>query len=153
MSVYFFRSPASVISSSQDTCFVEIPFRVVDDSWVSSCSLLVNCSRHKQVLRDDVSCEIFLSLDWWYACSRSLNEDALQTEVGILYRYIVTRSQRKQFTFGEATTDFPAKWRLRNERRNSTLITSYKSKKREKFTERETPSQALGRCQFYQTYF
>ena len=148
MFVYSFRSPASVISSSQDTCFVEIPFRVVDDCWVSSCSLLVNCSRHSQVLRDDVSCEIFESPDWWYAFSRSLNADALQTEVGIFYRYIGTRKQRKQWTFCDATTRFPA-WRLRNERRNSTLITSNKSKKREKCTERETPSQALGSCKFY----
>ena len=31
-------------------------------------------------------------------------------------------SLRKQPTFGDATTGFPAKWRLRNERRNSILI-------------------------------
>ena len=30
----------------------------------------------------------------------------------------------KQPTFGDATTGFPAKWRLRNERRNSVLISS-----------------------------
>ena len=31
-------------------------------------------------------------------------------------------SLRKQPTFGEATTGFPAKWRLRNELRNSILM-------------------------------
>ena len=34
-------------------------------------------------------------------------------------------SLRKQPTFGNATTGFPAKWRLRNERRNSTLMTGH----------------------------
>ena len=33
-----------------------------------------------------------------------------------------TCSLRKQPTFGDATTGFPAKWRLRNERRNSILM-------------------------------
>ena len=32
-------------------------------------------------------------------------------------------SLRKQTTFGDATTGFPAKWHLRNERRNSILMT------------------------------
>ena len=31
-------------------------------------------------------------------------------------------SLRKQSTFGDTTTGFPAKWRLRNERRNSLLM-------------------------------
>ena len=34
-------------------------------------------------------------------------------------------SLRKQSTFCDATTGFPAKWRLRNERRNSILMTRY----------------------------
>ena len=34
-------------------------------------------------------------------------------------------SRRKQPTFDDATTGFPAKWRLRNERRNSILITRH----------------------------
>ena len=34
-------------------------------------------------------------------------------------------SLRKQPTFGDATTGFPAKWRLRNERRNSILMTHH----------------------------
>ena len=34
-------------------------------------------------------------------------------------------SLRKQPTFGDATTGFPAKWRLRNERRNSILMTRH----------------------------
>ena len=34
-----------------------------------------------------------------------------------------TYSLRKQPTFGDATTGFPAKWRLRNERRNFILMT------------------------------
>ena len=34
-------------------------------------------------------------------------------------------SLRKQPTFGKATTGFPAKWRLRNERRNSILMTRH----------------------------
>ena len=34
-------------------------------------------------------------------------------------------SPRKQPTFGEATTSFPAKWRLRNEHRNSILMTCH----------------------------
>ena len=32
---------------------------------------------------------------------------------------------RKQPTFGDATTGFPTKWRLRNERRNSILMTRH----------------------------
>ena len=34
-------------------------------------------------------------------------------------------SLRKQPTFGDATTEFSAKWRLRNERRNSTPMTRH----------------------------
>ena len=34
-------------------------------------------------------------------------------------------SLRKEPTFGDATTGFPAKWRLRNERRNSILMTRH----------------------------
>ena len=34
-------------------------------------------------------------------------------------------SLRKQSTFGDTTTGFPAKWRLRNERRNSLLMMHY----------------------------
>ena len=34
-------------------------------------------------------------------------------------------SLRKQLTFGDATTGFPAKWSLRNERRNSILMTRH----------------------------
>ena len=34
-------------------------------------------------------------------------------------KYWTKPSLRKQLTFGDATTAFPAKWRLRNERRNS----------------------------------
>ena len=34
-------------------------------------------------------------------------------------------SLRKQSTFGDATTGFPAKWRLRNDYRNSILMTSH----------------------------
>ena len=36
-------------------------------------------------------------------------------------------SLKKQPTFGDATTGFPAKWRLRNKRRNSILITRHYS--------------------------
>ena len=36
--------------------------------------------------------------------------------------YLWTCSPRKQPTFGDATTGFPAKWRVRNERRNSILL-------------------------------
>ena len=34
-------------------------------------------------------------------------------------------SLRKQLTFGDATTGFPAKWRLRNEHRNFILMTCH----------------------------
>ena len=37
----------------------------------------------------------------------------------------LSSSLRKQPTFGYATTAFPAKWRLRNERRNSTPMTRH----------------------------
>ena len=36
-----------------------------------------------------------------------------------------TQTFRKQTTFRDATNAFPAKWRLRNERRNSILMTRY----------------------------
>ena len=40
-------------------------------------------------------------------------------------KYWTKPSLRKQLTFGDATTGFPAKWRLRNERRNSILMTCH----------------------------
>ena len=55
-------------------------------------------------------------------------------EYNISYHYFFTKicsfsykpfSLRKQTTFGEATTGFPAKWRLRNELRNSILVTRH----------------------------
>ena len=42
-----------------------------------------------------------------------------------LWRVLIFFSLRKQPTFGGATTGFPAKWRLRNERRNSILVTCH----------------------------
>ena len=39
--------------------------------------------------------------------------------------YFFSSSMRKQPTFGDATTGFPTKWRLRNERRNSILMTRH----------------------------
>ena len=44
-----------------------------------------------------------------------------------LYSYIWARvsSLRKQPTFGDVSTGFPGKWRLRNERRNSILMTPH----------------------------
>ena len=36
--------------------------------------------------------------------------------------FIILFSPKKQPTFGDATSGFPAKWRLRNERRNSILM-------------------------------
>ena len=40
------------------------------------------------------------------------------------YPYAINKSSslRKQPTFGDATSDFPAKWRLRNDLRNSILM-------------------------------
>ena len=38
-------------------------------------------------------------------------------------RFWLRVSLRKRLTFGDATTGFPAKWLLRNERRNSILMT------------------------------
>ena len=43
----------------------------------------------------------------------------------ILLCILVMLRPRKQPTFGDATTGFPAKWRLRNEHRNSTLMTRH----------------------------
>ena len=43
----------------------------------------------------------------------------------ILLCILVMLSPRKQPTFGDATTGFQAKWRLRNEHRNSTLMTRH----------------------------
>ena len=37
----------------------------------------------------------------------------------------IQSSRRKQPTFGDATTDFPAKWRLRNECKNFILMTRH----------------------------
>ena len=39
--------------------------------------------------------------------------------------YCLISSLRKQLTFGDATTGFPTKWRPRNERRNSILMTRH----------------------------
>ena len=43
----------------------------------------------------------------------------------IFQRVFENNSLRKQPTFGDATTVFPAKWRLRNECRNSILMTRH----------------------------
>ena len=40
-------------------------------------------------------------------------------------RFWLRVSLRKRLTFGDATTGFPAKWLLRNERRNSILMTRH----------------------------
>ena len=42
-----------------------------------------------------------------------------------LWRVLIFFSLRKQPTFAGATTGFPAKWRLRNSRRNSILMTRH----------------------------
>ena len=42
-----------------------------------------------------------------------------------LWRVLIFFSVRKQPTFGGVTTGFPAKWRLRNWRRNSMLMTRH----------------------------
>ena len=42
-----------------------------------------------------------------------------------LYLIVICSSLRKQPTFGDATTDFPTKWRLSYERRNSILMTRH----------------------------
>ena len=56
------------------------------------------------------------------------NESDLLTE-SFCHKVFPTKlcksSLRKQPTFGDVTTGFPAKWRLRNERRNSILITRH----------------------------
>ena len=41
------------------------------------------------------------------------------------FSYRLSTSLRKKPTFGDATARFPAKWRVRNERRNSILITRH----------------------------
>ena len=43
--------------------------------------------------------------------------------LSISERHRIVCSRRKQSTFRDATTCFPAKWRLRNERRSSILMT------------------------------
>ena len=47
------------------------------------------------------------------------------TTVGSVSKRVMHDSLRKQPTFGDATTSFPAKWRLRKERRNSILMTRH----------------------------
>ena len=62
----------------------------------------------------EVSSDLFSSFYCWYlitVCARDF-----------LMRGF---SLRKQPTLGDATTSFPAKWRLRNECRNSILMTRY----------------------------
>ena len=57
----------------------------------------------------------------WDACEKAyifVNESFLIDNTFIL-------SLRKQPTFGDATTGLPAKWRLRNESRNSILMTRH----------------------------
>ena len=43
----------------------------------------------------------------------------------VFHRTLKVLSLRKQQTYRDATTGFPAKWRLRNERRNSILMTPH----------------------------
>ena len=61
---------------------------------------------------------------WWFSVG------SLDKQLTLARRYanqicIARYSLRKQPTFGDATTGFPAKWRLRNERRNSILMTRH----------------------------
>ena len=54
---------------------------------------------------------------------------ASRKNISLRWLYIESKkvkvSLRKQETFGDATIGFPAKWRLRNERRNSILMTRH----------------------------
>ena len=64
--------------------------------------------------------------------------------------HIKIKQKRKQSTFRDATTGFPAKWRLRNERWNSILPTTYLGSASDwlnwiKFPTRHDQSEALPR--------
>ena len=47
------------------------------------------------------------------------------TSSALVNIFLIWTSLRKGPTFGDATTGFPAKWRQRNERRNSMLMTRH----------------------------
>ena len=49
----------------------------------------------------------------------------LSIKSGFSFNVIIKSILRKQATFRDDTTGFPAKWRLRNERRNSILMTRH----------------------------
>ena len=54
-----------------------------------------------------------------------LNSSCIRKSITLLFMSSSRNSLRKQPTLGDATTGFLAKWRLRNERRNSILMTRH----------------------------
>ena len=77
----------------------------------------------------DVICMKFLCLflTCWFAGKLEVHHKMLANGIVVmifLHNYFYV-SLRKQPTFGDATTGFLAKWRLRNERRNSILMTRH----------------------------
>ena len=54
-----------------------------------------------------------------------LNSSCIRKSITLLFMSSSRNSLRRQPTLGDATTGFPAKWRLRNERRNSILMTRH----------------------------
>ena len=54
--------------------------------------------------------------NWWPDVSFQVTSSKTVLDSGSL---------RNQPTFGDAATDFPSKWRLRNERTNSIMTTRY----------------------------
>ena len=80
----------------------------------SSSSTRATCLAYSDICTLRLSCSSNASCScWWIACKKKTNE----------IKIII--SLWKQPRFRDATTVFPTKWRLRNERRNSILMTCH----------------------------
>ena len=65
-------------------------------------------------------CPIWIKITDWRNTASNLKQSK---KLGITNPGLQLQEARKQPTSGDVTTGFPAKWRLRNERRNSILLT------------------------------
>ena len=67
----------------------------------------------------------FESRDYLFFCQIKESYRQTSRHLPAIKAFVNYSSLRNQPTFGDATNGFPAKWRLRNERRNSILMTCH----------------------------
>ena len=94
------------------------------NSFPVSCSSESSSTFQPDALKSKMSNRVlFTGLLRWKEGSQSFKREPTAWHGRIVNFY--KHSLRKQQTFGDATTSFPVKWRLRNEHRNSILMTRH----------------------------